>query len=404
MSSAAIASGLRVKVRASRGIATKVMPSARFDVALPAQIRRYSAPRFNGHSLRDGSCITVMVVALDAAGVGQQVAKSDLGRRAPFCQHGTGHVMLAGQRVQPVLYVVKVGNQRRHIPTLRSPCSRSPGHSVGPVRSNRAQTTLPRPGMPQEPHRSLSAWTISSPRPPAASSSRRRCAGSAGHASHTSRVSRRPSNARIRLLPPGRSGRRSRLPLIRELDPSAGPLDFFGAELRRWRTSAGLSQEQLGQRVGYSGAQVGKLETGERAPSQDFAQHCGQALPDAGGLFVRIHALARRWDGGYPSWFAEWVGAERRDVAVLVGTAARSRPRPDRRLRAGLVRGMALGRQRCRAGSARRRADGAAGDPRAAQASGAMGHPGRRGAPSLYRQREGHAGPACAPGGHVRSA
>jgi transcriptional regulator with XRE-family HTH domain len=106
------------------------------------------------------------------------------------------------------------------------------------------------------------------------------------------------------------------MPLIRELDPSAGPLDFFGAELRRWRTTAGLSQEQLGQRVGYSGAQVGKVETGERAPSQDFAQRCDQALPDAGGLFVRIHALARRWDGGYPSWFAGWLEAERRATSL----------------------------------------------------------------------------------------
>lgn len=106
------------------------------------------------------------------------------------------------------------------------------------------------------------------------------------------------------------------MPLIRELDPTAGPLDFFGAELRRWRTAAGLSQEQLGQRVGYSGAQVGKVETGERAPSQDFAQRCDQALPDAGGLFVRIYALARRWDGGYPSWFAEWIVAERRATSL----------------------------------------------------------------------------------------
>lgn len=114
----------------------------------------------------------------------------------------------------------------------------------------------------------------------------------------------------------GSSESEAGVPLIRELDPSAGPLDFFGAELRRWRTTAGLSQEQLGQRVGYSGAQVGKVETGERAPSRDFAQHCDQALPDAGGLFVRIHALARRWDGGYPSWFAEWVGAERRATSL----------------------------------------------------------------------------------------
>jgi DNA-binding XRE family transcriptional regulator len=106
------------------------------------------------------------------------------------------------------------------------------------------------------------------------------------------------------------------MPLVRELDPSAGPLDFFGAELRRWRTAAGLSQEQLGQRVGYSGAQVGKVETGERAPSPDFAQHCDRALPDAGGLFARLHALARRWDGGYPSWFAEWIVAERRATSL----------------------------------------------------------------------------------------
>ena len=62
------------------------------------------------------------------------------------------------------------------------------------------------------------------------------------------------------------------VPLTRELDPTAGPLDFFGAEVRRWRTAAGLSQEQLGQKVGYSGAQVGKVETSERTPSPDFVE------------------------------------------------------------------------------------------------------------------------------------
>jgi transcriptional regulator with XRE-family HTH domain len=106
------------------------------------------------------------------------------------------------------------------------------------------------------------------------------------------------------------------VPLIRELDPSAGPLEFFGAELRRARTTAGLSQEQLGHRVGYSGAQVGKVEMGERAPSKDFAQRCDSALPDAGGLFGRLYALARRWDGGYPSWFTGWIEAERRATSL----------------------------------------------------------------------------------------
>ena len=73
----------------------------------------------------------------------------------------------------------------------------------------------------------------------------------------------------------------SLMPLTRELDPGASPLAFFGAELRRARAAAGLSQEQLGQRIGYSAALVGKVETGERAPSRDFAKRCDQALPGA---------------------------------------------------------------------------------------------------------------------------
>jgi transcriptional regulator with XRE-family HTH domain len=106
------------------------------------------------------------------------------------------------------------------------------------------------------------------------------------------------------------------MPLTRELDPSAGPLQFFGAELRRARAASGLSQDQLGQRLGYSAAQVGKVETGERAPSQDFAHGCDQTFPGAGGLFTRIYQLARRWDGGHPSWFAEWIEAERRATSL----------------------------------------------------------------------------------------
>ena len=46
------------------------------------------------------------------------------------------------------------------------------------------------------------------------------------------------------------------MPLARVLDPGAGPLPFFGAELRRWRTAAGLSQEQLGERLSHSATLV----------------------------------------------------------------------------------------------------------------------------------------------------
>jgi transcriptional regulator with XRE-family HTH domain len=97
---------------------------------------------------------------------------------------------------------------------------------------------------------------------------------------------------------------------MREIDGTASPLAFFGAELRRLRMETGLSQEQLGQRIGYSGTMVGKIETGERAPSEDLAEGCDEALGTK-GLLARIYDLARRWDGGYPSWFAGWMDRER---------------------------------------------------------------------------------------------
>jgi hypothetical protein len=58
------------------------------------------------------------------------------------------------------------------------------------------------------------------------------------------------------------------------------------------------------------------FNTGERAPAQDFAEACDQTFPDAGGLFGRLYQLARRWDGGYPSWSAEWIDSERRAVSL----------------------------------------------------------------------------------------
>jgi transcriptional regulator with XRE-family HTH domain len=106
------------------------------------------------------------------------------------------------------------------------------------------------------------------------------------------------------------------MPPTRELDPTAGPLHFFGAEVRRWRNAAGLSQEQLGQQIGYSAALVGRVELGKRSPSLDFAEGCDRVMPTAAGLFGRLYELARNWEGFYPSWFAEWVEAERRAMTL----------------------------------------------------------------------------------------
>ena len=88
--------------------------------------------------------------------------------------------------------------------------------------------------------------------------------------------------------------------------------DFYARELRRVRASAGLSQEALGKRLGYSGELVGKVENRERRPTRQLAEACDAAYPELGGLFTRLVDEAERAHGVYPGWFASWVDAEQR--------------------------------------------------------------------------------------------
>jgi transcriptional regulator with XRE-family HTH domain len=95
----------------------------------------------------------------------------------------------------------------------------------------------------------------------------------------------------------------------RELDPGASTLAFFGAELRRHRVAAGLSQDDLGRAINFSGALVGRVEMAERMPSQDFAERCDEAL-HTGGFFGRFRDLVKR--EAFPSWFGPFVEYEER--------------------------------------------------------------------------------------------
>jgi transcriptional regulator with XRE-family HTH domain len=99
--------------------------------------------------------------------------------------------------------------------------------------------------------------------------------------------------------------------MTRNLDASRNPMAFFGAELRRVRVAAGMSQDHLGRTLNFSGDLVGKVETGERAPTPTFATGCDRVFPHLDGLFTRLLDLARRWDGPYPQWFRDWLEAER---------------------------------------------------------------------------------------------
>jgi DNA-binding XRE family transcriptional regulator len=59
------------------------------------------------------------------------------------------------------------------------------------------------------------------------------------------------------------------------------------ATLRRLRAAAGISQEDLAQRISYSASLVGMVETARRAPARDFAERCDVVL-STGGTLARL--------------------------------------------------------------------------------------------------------------------
>lgn len=89
-------------------------------------------------------------------------------------------------------------------------------------------------------------------------------------------------------------------------------LVFFATELRRARSAAGLSQDALGSRIGFSGELVSKIETGDRRPTGQFADRCDAVFPEMGGIFTRLVGAAEKSHSVYPAWFANWIDAEQR--------------------------------------------------------------------------------------------
>jgi transcriptional regulator with XRE-family HTH domain len=101
------------------------------------------------------------------------------------------------------------------------------------------------------------------------------------------------------------------------MDRELYPLfDFFATELRRARNAAGLTQDSLGRRIGFSGELVSKVERGERRPTGQFAEGCDAVFPELGGMFARLVAKAEESHSVYPAWFASWVDAEKRASVI----------------------------------------------------------------------------------------
>ncbi|QFQ98313.1 transcriptional regulator [Streptomyces phaeolivaceus] len=103
------------------------------------------------------------------------------------------------------------------------------------------------------------------------------------------------------------------MPGPKDLDPSSSPRALLGAELRHAREKAGLSQEELGQRLFVSGSFVGQLEAAVRRMQPEIARLIDVAL-DTDDFFSRnCLAMAK---SRYPEHFAAAAEAEADATAI----------------------------------------------------------------------------------------
>jgi transcriptional regulator with XRE-family HTH domain len=108
------------------------------------------------------------------------------------------------------------------------------------------------------------------------------------------------------------------MPAPKQLDPELSPVHFFGAEFRRAREAAGLSQGAFGATVPCDVSTVSRVESGDLTPSGAFIDATRSAFPDL-GLLVRFYRASLKWGSGsgpVPAWFEEWLRAEAQALSL----------------------------------------------------------------------------------------
>jgi transcriptional regulator with XRE-family HTH domain len=105
------------------------------------------------------------------------------------------------------------------------------------------------------------------------------------------------------------------MPPSKDTDPASSPKAFFGSELRRCRTAARLTQEELGKLLMYDGSYISVIELGKQLPEkQSFAEGCDETF-ETDGLFVRIWKMARNANV-IPAWMDVWLDHEREATMI----------------------------------------------------------------------------------------
>lgn len=106
-------------------------------------------------------------------------------------------------------------------------------------------------------------------------------------------------------------------PAARAADDPETSHDVFrvlGRQVKILRERGGLSQRELGDRLGYSEASVSSMEQGRRTPQPEFLEAVDRLL-DAGGLLASargdVEQAKARARVRHPAWFRDYAVMER---------------------------------------------------------------------------------------------
>ncbi|MFG3161488.1 Scr1 family TA system antitoxin-like transcriptional regulator [Streptomyces sp. NPDC048232] len=91
-------------------------------------------------------------------------------------------------------------------------------------------------------------------------------------------------------------------------------LRTFGAVVQGFRKRAGMTQEELAERVRYSVQTVASVEQGRRFPTAEYVRRAEDVLDAAGILSGAVRHLCRQ--PGLASWFRQWAGLEATAVSL----------------------------------------------------------------------------------------
>jgi transcriptional regulator with XRE-family HTH domain len=93
-------------------------------------------------------------------------------------------------------------------------------------------------------------------------------------------------------------------------------MHHFGAEVRRAREAAGLTQSELGDLVPCDKATVSRIEAGFTMPDRHFAEVCSVTFRNE--WFTRFWADAQAWAATFPAQFREFAEYEAEATSLWV--------------------------------------------------------------------------------------